>query len=103
MKSCTNGQPRKVDSPAFTVTGRPEGTETIEVRLKDLEAPRYNHGRGSVAVTANGTVAPGAFRYASPCPPSGRHTYEWTATAKTGKADGNRKLGIAKARKTYPE
>ena len=26
-------------------------------------------------------IQPGAFKYKSPCPPSGSHTYEWTITA----------------------
>lgn len=45
------------------------------------------------------TIAPGAFKYASPCPPGGKHTYEWTAVArdKAGKT-----LATAKARRKYP-
>jgi len=35
-----------------------------------------------------------------PCPPSGKHTYEWTITAI---GDKKKKLGKAKAKKKYPE
>ena len=47
------------------------------------------------------TIEPGAFKYESPCPPSGPHTYEWTATAQSSKSSG--KLGTAKAKRKYSE
>jgi len=45
-------------------------------------------------------IQPGAFKYKSPCPPSGSHTYEWTITAI---GDKKKKLGKAKATREYPE
>ena len=45
-------------------------------------------------------IQPGAFKYKSPCPPSGSHTYEWTITAIGEK---KKKLGKAKATREYPE
>ncbi|MBU2981140.1 hypothetical protein KO498_04860 [Lentibacter algarum] len=100
IPSCTNGSPNTVGNPAFTLNDVPPGTTQIEFRLKDLDVPNYNHGGGKMKLQVNGSVKipAGSFKYKSPCPPSGRHTYEWTATAmKGGKA-----LAKASARKQYP-
>lgn len=102
LKSCTTGRPNTVANPAFKVRGLPNGTQSIVFRMKDLAVPRYAHGGGTVAMTKSGTVKRGAFRYKSPCPPSGRHTYEWTATAKSGPNGRGKTLGVAKASRKYP-
>ena len=99
LKKCTSGRPNRVSNPKFKLSGVPEGTKKIKFRMKDLNVSSYNHGGGTVKYDGNNTIQPGAFKYASPCPPSGRHTYEWTATA-TG--SGGKKLGTAKAKKKYP-
>ncbi len=96
---CTSGRPGRVPSPEFVVSGLPAGTDTIVFRLKDLNAPRYNHGGGKVAISKDGVIPAGAFTYKSPCPPGGVHTYEWRATARHGR----QKLGTATARRPYPE
>lgn len=96
---CTTGRPGKVASPTFTVRGLPEGTTLLVFKLTDLDVPGYNHGGGKVDVSGDGTIASGAFRYKSPCPPNGVHTYEWRATAKMG----NQTVGIARARRDYPQ
>ena len=96
---CTSGSPNTVGNPRFVLHDIPAGTQTIEFRLRDLNAPNYNHGGGRV--TTNGaTVIPfGTFRYRSPCPPGGVHTYRWTATAR----NGNSVLGSTTAERQYPE
>lgn len=99
IKSCNSGNPNRVTNPNFVVKGVPAGTTMIEFRLKDLDAPGYNHGGGKVKMTGNGTVPSGAFRYKSPCPPGGVHTYQWTAIARAG----GKVLAKAKARRKYPE
>ena len=99
LKLCTSGKPNKVKNPAFKLSGVPQGTTKLKFKMVDRNVPRYNHGGGSVKYTGQGTIAPGAFKYKSPCPPSGKHTYEWTATA-IGK--GNKTLGTAKASRKYP-
>jgi phosphatidylethanolamine-binding protein (PEBP) family uncharacterized protein len=96
---CTSGMPNRVGSPAFVVKDLPTGTTQIQFRLKDLDAPSYNHGGGKVKIAKDGKLPFGAFKYKSPCPPGGKHTYEWTAIAKAG----NKKLATAKARRKYPE
>ncbi len=100
LKSCTNGNPNRVKNPAFRLGKVPAGTKYIRFRLVDKDAPNYNHGGGLVAYTGQKVVAPGAFKYKSPCPPSGRHTYVWTAVAKKSKNGG--KIAIAKAARKYP-
>ncbi|MGR3395599.1 MULTISPECIES: hypothetical protein [Rhodobacterales] len=96
---CTNGRPNRVGSPAFTIKDLPAGTTSVEFRLKDLDVPSYNHGGGKLKISGSGQLPFGAFKYKSPCPPGGSHTYEWTATAKAG----NKVVGTAKARRAYPE
>lgn len=101
LKSCTSGNPDTVASPAFKLKDVPDGTKFIRFKLTDKNAPGYNHGGGTVAWKGAGTVPAGAFKYKSPCPPDGAHTYEWTATAMSKKNGG--KLGEARARRKYPE
>lgn len=96
---CVSGNPKRVDNPEFVISGVPEGTTKIIFRMKDLDAPSYNHGGGTVKVFTSGTIPSGAFRFKSPCPPGGTHRYEWTATAKAG----SKTLARAKARRNYPE
>jgi phosphatidylethanolamine-binding protein (PEBP) family uncharacterized protein len=100
---CTSGQPNSVPNPRFVLSNVPEGTKFIQFTMTDLDAPNYNHGGGTIEYTGNNTIEPGAFTYLSPCPPSGTHRYQWTATAKekTGLFSGS--LGMAKATKSYPE
>lgn len=100
LKSCTNGRPNVVANPAFQVRDVPAGTKFIRFKLTDRDVPGYNHGGGVVAYAGQGVIAPGAFTYKSPCPPNGRHTYEWTATAQTKKNGG--KLATARAARKYP-
>ncbi|AXS41456.1 phospholipid-binding protein [Breoghania sp. L-A4] len=99
IPKCTTGRPGRVPNPVFKLGKVPKGTATIRFDLKDLQVPRYPHGGGKVAYTGKSTIAPGAFKYNSPCPPGGRHTYEWTAVAqdKAGKV-----LATAKAKRKYP-
>lgn len=96
---CTTGKPNKVGAPAFLIKDLPPGTQTVQFRLKDLDVPSYNHGGGKLRISSSGRLPFGSFKYKSPCPPGGRHTYEWTATAR----NGGKVLGVAKARRKYPE
>lgn len=100
LKLCTSGNPNRVANPAFTLTDVPAGTKYIRFKLVDKDVPSYNHGGGVVAYTGQTIIQPGAFKYKSPCPPNGQHTYEWQATAQT-KKNGGRIATTTKARK-YP-
>ena len=100
IKECTTGYPNKVENPIFNLTNVPEGTKELRFKMKDKDAPGYNHGGGKIKnYNGESTIQPGAFKYKSPCPPSGSHTYEWTITAI---GDKKKKLGKAKASKKYP-
>lgn len=101
LKSCTIRRPNTVANPRFVLKDVPDGTAYIRFTLKDHDAPNYNHGGGLVAYGGQQVIAPGAFKYKSPCPPGGVHTYEWTATAQKKKNGG--KLATAKARRSSPE
>ena len=99
LKKCNSGNPNTVPNPIFTLKSVPKGTAELRFNMVDLNVPGYPHGGGKVKYTGGPTIKPGAFTYRSPCPPGGRHTYEWTATA----FDGNgKRLAQAKARKAYP-
>jgi len=97
---CTSGSPNTVANPTFTLTDIPEGTRFIRFKLTDLDVPGYNHGGGTVELSGNNVIEPGAFTYKSPCPPNGSHTYEWSATAQSSKFGGT--LGTATASRDYP-
>ena len=100
LKLCTSGNPNSVTNPTFTLRDVPEGTKYIRFKLVDRDVPSYNHGGGVVAYNGQSTIAPGAFKYKSPCPPNGSHTYEWRATAQTKKNDG--KIATTSTAKVYP-
>lgn len=99
---CTTGRPNIVDNPRFTLSGVPEGTQYISFNMVDLDVPSYQHGGGGVAYTGQDVIEPGAFTYKSPCPPSGSHTYEWTAKAEDSDSMFSDTLGKASASKVYP-
>jgi phosphatidylethanolamine-binding protein (PEBP) family uncharacterized protein len=99
LKRCTSGNPNTVDNPRFSLKNVPAGAASIRFKLVDRNVPGYNHGGGTAKFAGGAAIAPGAFKYKSPCPPDGRHTYEWTATALDA---AGKKLGEAKARKAYP-
>ena len=99
LARCTSGNPNTVPNPQFTIQDLPAGTETVELRLVDLDARGYNHGGATLRMGQSGTIPSGLFTYRSPCPPNGVHTYEWTATARQGRTV----LGTATARRRYPE
>ena len=101
IKKCTTGNPNTVPNPIFNLSNVPEGTKELRFKMKDKDVPGYNHGGGKIKnYTGATTIEPGAFKYKSPCPPSGSHTYEWTITAIGEK---KKKLGKAKAKRKYPE
>lgn len=99
LAPCTSGRPSTVPSPAFILRDLPAGTTEVRFRLVDLNVPQFNHGGGRVGLNQGGQLPPGVFRYKSPCPPNGAHTYEWRVEARSG----NRVLGTAAARRRYPE
>ena len=102
LKKCTSGNPNTVSNPTFTLNNVPNGTKWIHFKLVDLDVKSYNHGGGWVEYKGQSTIDPGAFKYKSPCPPNGKHKYEWTATAKSKKSLFGGTIEKAKASKMYP-
>jgi len=100
LSRCVTGSPNRVDNPLFRLKNLPQGTKFIRFRLRDRDAPGYNHGGGVVAFGGDPEIRPGAFKYQSPCPPDGRHTYEWTATALSKRNGGA--LATARVQRKYP-
>lgn len=102
LARCTSGRPNVVPNPKFVLSNVPKGTKFIQFKMTDLDVPTYDHGGGTVEYTGKNVIVPGAFKYKSPCPPSGSHRYQWTATAKkkTGLFSGS--IGKARATKSYP-
>ena len=100
IKECSTGNPNRVNNPIFKLSSVPEETVLLKFRMTDKNVPSYNHGGGKVEYLGANIIEPGAFKYKSPCPPSGSHTYEWTITAI---GDKKKKLGKAKATREYPE
>lgn len=96
---CTTGNPKSVPSPEFTLSNVPEKTAVIVFHMKDLDYARFDHGGGEIEYAGEQVIKPGAFRYMSPCPPRGSHTYRWTASARD--ADDN-ELAEAAAEQDYP-
>jgi phosphatidylethanolamine-binding protein (PEBP) family uncharacterized protein len=87
-------------SPPFSVSGVPAETKTLRFSMKDLDAPSYPHGGGSVPYRGQSEIGRGAFSYKGPCPPQGQHTYQWTVEALDG---SGRSLAVATATKKFPE
>ena len=103
LKRCTTGRPNVVPNPIFIVSNLPKGTAGVDFRLKDLNVPSYNHGGGWIEITKDGKVAENSFNYKSPCPPNGKHKYEWTAKAKDKKGFVGKTLATARASRIYPD
>jgi len=90
------------DSPEIRVTPIPEGTAELQVRLKDISMPAWNHGGGKVEHDGSGVIPAGALTlgYNGPCPPPDqRHKYEFSVMAVD--ADGAI-IGFGKARQSFP-
>ena len=114
LKKCTSGNPNTVTNPVFYINDIPKGTKEIIFKLKDLDAPRFNHGGGKVSISNLKIVVPedqkfgeylfkiepGNFKYKSPCPPDGQHTYSWSAIANKIEANSSQKYpAVLKANK----
>ena len=63
-KSCFDPQ-----SPPFTLSGIPAGTRHLRFAMKDLDAPDFVHGGGTIVYDGQRSIPRGAFSYRGPCPP----------------------------------
>ena len=87
-------------SPPFSLSGVPARTKRLRFTMKDLDAPGFPHGGGTVAFTAQTEVGRGAFSYQGPCPPSGQHTYQWTVEALDA---ADKTLATATVARKFPQ
>jgi phosphatidylethanolamine-binding protein (PEBP) family uncharacterized protein len=99
IPKCTSGNPNTVSNPIFSLAAVPKGAAKIVFHLTDRNVPDFNHGGGSVAYSGQQVIKAGAFKYQSPCPPDGKHTYQWSAVVydATGK-----NIASAASSKIYP-
>ncbi|MBL0375519.1 phospholipid-binding protein [Rhizobium sp. KVB221] len=86
-------------SPPMKLSGVPEGTVKLDIRMRDQNVPGFMHGGGKVAYEGQKSLPYGAFRYKGPCPPSGKHKYRFTVKALDGKG---KVIGTAQADKMFP-
>lgn len=95
IKACTH------ESPEIRVSDVPDGTAELRVRLKDIDIPAWNHGGGNVTYDGSGIIPAGtlALGYNGPCPPGGRHKYEFSVMAVDA---GGVIIGFGKARRPFP-
>jgi phosphatidylethanolamine-binding protein (PEBP) family uncharacterized protein len=77
----------------------PAGTKRLTFVMKDLDAPSFPHGGGTLAFTGQAQVSRGAFSYKGPCPPSGQHNYRWTIEAQDA---AGKTLATATVTKKFP-
>ncbi len=70
-------------SPEISLGNIPSETKQLKVKLKDLDAPNWDHGGGKVTYTGQATLAKGMLKsgYNGPCPPSGSHRYVFSVDA----------------------
>lgn len=85
-------------SPPMSLNGVPEGTTKLDIRMKDLNAPDFNHGGGKVDYSGQKTLEYGAFKYKGPCPPQ-THIYVFTVKALDAKG---KTLATATAKRKFP-
>lgn len=86
-------------SPPFTLSGVPAGTRVLKFQMRDLDAPDFAHGGGTVPYQGQGRIERGAFAYKGPCPPQGQHSYRWTVEAQDG---SGKTLATAQVTKKFP-
>ncbi len=86
-------------SPPFSLKDVPAGTKQLRFAMKDLDAPGFPHGGGTVAYSGQAQVSRGAFAYQGPCPPSGQHRYQWTVEAQDA---AGHTIAVATVTKPFP-
>lgn len=85
-------------SPPIKLSGVPDGTAKLDIRMVDLDMPSYPHGGGKVAYAGQKSLEYGAFRYKGPCPPT-KHKYRFTVKAFAAKG---KMLAKATADRSFP-
>jgi phosphatidylethanolamine-binding protein (PEBP) family uncharacterized protein len=99
IPKCTSGNPNTVSNPIFSLSAVPKGATKIVFHLTDLNVPDFNHGGGLVVYSGQKMIKAGAFKYQSPCPPNGKHSYQWSAVVFDAAA---KNIASATSSKMYP-
>lgn len=68
-------------SPPIKLSGVPQGTDKLLIKMIDQNASDFDHGNGTVTYKGQSQLPYGAFKYKGPCPPSGTHFYKITVKA----------------------
>lgn len=88
----------KTVSPAISVSGTPAGAVTYSVHMVDKQVPTFNHGGGTVPVSAG--IPAGALKsFRGPCPPAGSHDYQITVKALDA---GGKVIGVGSSTQRFP-
>ena len=95
-------EPCTHDSPEIRVTGIPDATKRLLVKLKNTSDPAWNQGGGDIEHDGSGLIPANALDigYNGPCPPPGqRQKYEIQVMA----VDAEKTIiGFGKARQSFP-
>jgi phosphatidylethanolamine-binding protein (PEBP) family uncharacterized protein len=86
-------------SPPIKLSGVPEGTVKLDIRMMDQDAPDFVHGGSKVDYSGQADLPYGAFKYKGPCPPT-VHQYRFTIKALDAKG---KTIGTATAKKRFPQ
>lgn len=90
------------ESPEIQVSGIPGGTVELDVRLKNLTVPAWNHGGGRVLYEGTDRIPANSLNdgYNGPCPmPGERNKYEFSVMALNFRGEI---IGFGKAVQAFP-
>jgi hypothetical protein len=73
-------------SPPFSLSGVPVGTKVLRFAMKDLDAPSFPHGGGSVPYHGQTQLERGAFPYKGPCRPRDNTATNGPSNRRTARA-----------------
>ncbi|UQZ91146.1 phospholipid-binding protein [Deltaproteobacteria bacterium Smac51] len=96
-----NGGSLSSPSPQLNIGNIPDGTVSFNVKMKDLDRKRFDHGGGTAVNDGTGVIPVGALKnYKGPQPPAPEvHTYVFTVSA----IDANGQvIGTGTASHKYP-
>lgn len=90
------------ESPEIQVAGIPDNTVELDVRLKNITVPAWNHGGGRIPYDGTDRIPANMLDlgYNGPCPmPGERNKYEFSVMALDGEGAI---IGFGKAAQIFP-
>ena len=76
---CNNGKPVEVKSPTFIFSSLPKDAKWVYFKIRSKNLTNFDYGGGWVRLDETKIINSGKFNYFSPCPKTGKETFEWTA------------------------